>query len=381
MNNITSYNDIGLKFESETMWATQEQIANIFDKSISNISEHISNIYKEGELRQDETFREFRNVSNQPIKHYNLDVIIAVGYRAKSRNATQFRIWATNVLKQYITDGYVIDEKRLAHNPDKLNELAAKIRELRNNEKNIYQSVRDCFKIAAKDYNDKSQEEISEFYSLLQEKFHYAITGLTAQKLILDRANHTQQNMGIQSFEGNVPTLTEARTGKNFVMKDELYRMYLLSEQWLLHTESVALRNKRYTMKELHNKLDEYIKINEYPVWDGYKSQLKEEAQRHAEAEYELYVKLQKLKLSGVDVDLESFYNGEYDDIYKERDLEPKRLSTMYKKWLEKENNKLNINSSDEQKIIQSIQNDNLDFKDNNFEATLEKIVLSKKPT
>lgn len=389
MNKVTLYNNIGFKFENETLWATQEQISAAFERDVSTISRHISSIFNEGELEEKSNLQKMQIAnSDKPVSFYSLDVIIAVGYRVtSSTKATQFRIWATNVLKQYIKDGYVIDEKRLAQNPDKLNELAAKIRELRNNEKNIYQAVRDCFKIAAKDYDEKSKEEMSAFYSLLQDKFHYAITGLTAQKLILDRADHTKENLGLQSMESDIPSLKDARIGKNFVMKDELYRMYLLSEQWLLHTESVALRNKRYTMKELHNKLDEYIKINEYPVWDGYKSQLNAEAQRHAEAEYELYVKLQKLKLSGIDVDLELFYNGGYDDVYKDKDLEHRRLSTMYKKYLEMEHNKEELskeidtkNNPTSAQFIKNIEKDNVELNANNeFEKNIKKVINFKK--
>jgi hypothetical protein len=389
MNNITLYNNIGFKFENETLWATQEEISNAFERDVSTISRHISSIFTEGELEEKSNLQKMQIAnSDKPVSFYSLDVIIAVGYRVtSSTKATQFRIWATNILKQYIKDGYVIDEKRLAQNPDKLNELAAKIRALRNNEKNVYQAVRDCFKISATDYDSKKTEEIQAFYSLLQDKFHYAITEMTAAKIKMDRADHTQRNMGVQFFDGEIPTLTEAQIGKNYVLKDELYRMHLLSEQFLLHAESVALRNKRYTMKELHNKLDEYIKINEYPVWDGYKTQLKDEAIEHVKNEYTLYEKIQKLKYSGIDVDLELFYNGGYDDIYKERELDKKRLSTMYKKHLEIEHKKEDIKKIVEQKdsptsaqFIKNIEKDNVELNENNeFEKNIKKVIKHKK--
>jgi hypothetical protein len=317
-NKIDFYNNIGFKFESETIWGSQEQIATLFITDKTSISKHIKNILSDNELDISVVAKFATTASDgkkYQVEHYNLDMIIAIGYRVNSKKATHFRQWATKILSQYVKDGYVIDEKRLTQDPSKLNELAAKIRELRNNEKNIYQAVRDCLKISAIDYNKQKKEEISAFYALLQDKFHYAILGMTAAKIKIDRANHTQENMGMQFFEGEVPTLTEAQIGKNYILKDELYRMHLLSEQFLLYAESVALRNQKLTMKKLHSKLDELLKLNEYPVLERDKVQLKDEAIEHVKNEYKLYEKIQKLKYSGITVDLEAFYAGEYDAI------------------------------------------------------------------
>jgi hypothetical protein len=330
------YDYYGFDFDeqSETLWGTQNQISKIFNCSLSSVSEHTSNIYKDNELSQEETFRKFRNVSNQPIKQYNMDMIIAIGYRVNSKKATEFRRWATNIIKQYIKDGYIINEKRLTQDPEKLNELAAKIRALRAEEQNIYHSVRECFKIASSDY-DPSSQEVKTFYATLQDKFHHAITELTSSKLAMDRANHAEENMGLQTFDGDVVTLTEAKIGKNYLRKDEIYRMHLLSEQFLLYAESTALRGKKLTMKILHNQLDNLLKLNDYPVFDGYKDYLKDKAAEHVKKEFEQYEKIQKLKLSGVNIDLEGFYSGAYDEQFDELDLAHKRLSTLKKNFEE----------------------------------------------
>jgi hypothetical protein len=383
-NDIINYEDLGFVFENETIWANSTQIAQIFRCSVDNIYLHVKNILSDNELNEDSSVKGKRD------KLYNLDMIIAIGYRVNSRKATQFRQWATKTLSQYIKDGYIIDEKRLTQDPSKLNALAAKIRELRNNEKNIYQAVRDCFKLSAIDYDNQKKEEIHLFYSLLQDKFHYAILGMTAAKIKLDRANHTQENMGMQFFDGEVPTLTEAQIGKNYVLKDELYRMHLLSEQFLLYAESVALRNQKLTMQKLHSKLDELLKFNEYPVFDGYKVQLKDEAIEHIKNEYKLYEKIHKLKYIGIEVDLEAFYNGEYDDIYDENDLEHKRLSSLFKKYLEKQNNSIQIDNTQQEITSQRKQlkkyptmqaltnNIKEDIVNKTFEKDLEKVAFTK---
>ena len=182
--------------KDESIWATQKAIAEIFSTERSVITKHLSNIFSEGELDPNSNMQKMHfAVSTKPVNVYSLDAIISVGYRVNSKKATQFRIWATGILKQYIKDGFVLNESLLKSDPGKLNLLAAKIRELRASEKNVYASVRECFKIAASDYEPSSQE-VKSFYSLLQDKFHHAITRMTASKLVLDRAGHEYENMG-----------------------------------------------------------------------------------------------------------------------------------------------------------------------------------------
>lgn len=302
----------------ENVWADQKTIAEIFQTERSVITKHISNIFLEKELEENNNVH-FLHIANskKPKKIYSLDVIISVGYRVNSKKATQFRIWATQKLTQYIKDGYVLDEERLRNDPQKLKALAAKIRELRANEKNVYASVRECFKLSASDYTPNSQE-VRLFYAFLQDKFHHAVTRMTASKLILDRADHTCMNMGLQTIKGILPTKKETKIGKNYLNADEIYKLHLLSEQFLIFAETTALREKQITMQQLREKLDELLRFNGYEVFHTYEDSLKEIAIEHAENEYAMFLEIKRLEHLGIEVDLELFYMGEYDE-YKEQ--------------------------------------------------------------
>ena len=277
----------------DTVWATQQQIADLYEKARPTITEHIQAILDEGELDAESVCRKFRHTAADgkayDVLHYDLDMILAVGFRVKSPKAAQFRKWAYQTLRSYIVDGYAINEGRLRDDPRALNELAGKLRALRAEEKNIYASVREFFKLASTDYDTKSPL-CSKFYALLQDKFHYAITGKTASQLIMERADHTKPNMGLQSFTGNLPTIDEAKIGKNYLDSDELYTLHILCEQFLLYVQSKAMRGKTMTMDELARKLDELLRMNDYPVFSGWKDYLKEKAIRHAQAEFLMYV-------------------------------------------------------------------------------------------
>jgi hypothetical protein len=278
---------------NETVWATQQQIADLFERGRRTIGEHVASIFAEGELEEQSVSRKFRLTANDgktyEITHYDLDAILAVGFRVKSPKAAQFRKWAYQTLRSYIVDGYAINEARLKDDPQALNVLAAKLRELRASEKNVYANVREFFKIASTDY-DAGSRQCSRFYALLQDKFHYAVTQRTAARIVLERADHNKPNMGLQSFEGNLPTIDEAKIGKNYLDSDELYVMHILCEQFLLYVESKAMRGKKMTMAELANKLDELFKVNEYPVFPGWKDYIKDQAIRHAQAEYAMFL-------------------------------------------------------------------------------------------
>jgi len=310
--------DIPILIKDENIWATQKSIARILDTDQSGIARHLSKIFESQELDENSNMQKMHSVNYlKPVQSYSLDAIISVGYRVNSKKATQFRIWATSILKQYIKDGFVINEDILRSDPQKLNKLAARIRELRASEKNVYASVRECFRLAASDYEPTSAE-VKKFYSLLQDKFHHAITQMTASKLILDRANHADVNMGMQTMQGTMPTKTEAGTGKNYLSELEIYRMHLLSEQFLLYAESTALANKKMTMKSLHSQLDNLLRLNGYPVFDGYIDYLKDRAKEHADREYETFIEIKKLEHLGLTVDLEEFYQGGYGEYKNE---------------------------------------------------------------
>jgi hypothetical protein len=280
---------INIDVTGDTVWATQQQIADLFERDKRTISEHIKSIIAEGELDESSVVRKFRSTASDgkdyEISHYDLDMILAVGFRVKSPKAAQFRKWAYQTLRSYIVDGYALNESRLRDDPRALSKLAADLRALRASEKNIYANVREFFKLASTDYQSEASE-CRTFYALLQDKFHYAITGMTASQIVIDRADHSKPNMGIHSFEGNMPTMNEAKIGKNYLDRDELYTLHLLCEQFLLYIESKALRGKTMTMAELGRKFDELLKVSDYPVFTGWKDYLREKAIKHAQAEY-----------------------------------------------------------------------------------------------
>ncbi|MEJ5026355.1 RhuM family protein [Brucella anthropi] len=315
-----SESGVDLSFNSETnsIWATQEQIARLFGVGRSNITQHIANLFADEELTEEGNVRNFNFAhSTKPVRIYSLDVMISVGYRVNSRAATKFRQWATHTLRTYLEQGYVINERALRDSPEMLNKLAAEIRALRSSEKQVYAKVRECFKVSSSDY-DPSAKEVRKFYALLQDKFHHAITGLTSSKLILDRADHQEENLGLLTMGGDKPTLKDAQVGKNYLRPDELYRLHLLSEQFLLFAESTALAQKKMTMQSLHDQLDRLLTLNDYEVFDGYKDYIKDEALRHAKIEYELYLTRQKVEAAGIEYDVEALYLGEYDDILED---------------------------------------------------------------
>lgn len=316
--------EVSLRFESEdqAIWATGQNIAELFGIDYSNAKKHIKNVYADKELVESATMAKFaivqmeggREVVRTDLAHYNLDMIISVGYRVNARRAVKFRQWATQTLKTYIEQGYVINEKALRESPDKLNKLAAAVRALRSEEKQVYAKVRECFRICASDY-DPLSKEVRSFYALLQDKFHHAVTGMTSSKLILDRANHKSENMGMQAVKGVSPTLEEAKTGKNYLNNEELYRLHLLSEQFMLYAESTALTKRPMTMASLHGKLDALLIFNDYPVFSGYEDYIKEEAVSHARQELGLYKKRLKIESLGYDYDEEALAAGEYDEL------------------------------------------------------------------
>lgn len=314
---------VNLRFDahSQALWATTREIGDLFEVGANTVVRHIQNIYEEQELVEGATSTKFVLVQNEgdrtvsrEVLHYNLDMILSVGYRVNAKKATAFRQWATQTLRTYLEQGFVVNEKALRESPEKLNRLAAQIRSLRSEEKQVYAKVRECFKISSSDYDPESKQ-VKTFYALLQDKFHHAVTGMTASKLVMDRADHTAENMGLQSMKGLAPTLADAETGKNYLREDELYRLHLLSEQFLLFAESTALAGQKMTMESLHLQLDRLLTLNNYPVFDGYKDFIKNEAMQHAKLEYNLYKKRLKIESMGVPYNEEDLAAGLYDDL------------------------------------------------------------------
>lgn len=315
--------NVKLKFEpgQQAMWATTQNMADLFETTADNVGLHLKNIFAVGELDEKATTEDFSVVRREggrfverTLKHYNLDAILSVGYRANAKNAIAFRQWATQTLRTFIEQGYVINEKALRESPDKLNKLAAAVRALRSEEKQVYAKVRECFKICSSDY-DSNSKTVRNFYALLQDKFHHAVTGMTSSKLILDRADHHAESMGVQTVRGDFPTLEEAKTGKNYLNSDELYRLHLLSEQFMLYAESTALTKRPMTMESLHGKLDALLLFNDYPVFSGYEDYIKEEAISHARQELGLFKKRKKIEALGYAYDEDALASGEYDEL------------------------------------------------------------------
>ena len=216
--------NIDVTFDNETVWLTQEQMADLFQKAKSTINEHIKNIYDEGELKQNETMRKFgkSEFSTKPTNLYNLDVIISVGYRVKSKRGVQFRIWASNLIKEYLKKGFVLDDKRLKElgGGGYFKELLERIRDIRSSEKVFYRHVLEIYATSI-DYDPKAEVSI-EFFKKVQNRIHYAVHGETVAETIYSRADAEKDFMGLTSFEGNQPTLKEAQIAKNYLNEQEL---------------------------------------------------------------------------------------------------------------------------------------------------------------
>jgi len=315
--------DVELRFDphDQAIWATYQNIADVFGVDYSTIRKHIKNIYEDGELEKSATQAKIalvqneggREVVREGVLHFNLDMIISVGYRVNAKRAVKFRQWATRTLTAFVEQGYVINEKALRESPEKLNQLAAAIRALRSEEKQVYAKVRECFKLCSSDY-DPNSKQVRSFYALLQDKFHHAVTGMTSSKLILDRASHHADKMGLQTIRGDFPTLDEAKTGKNYLKSEELYRLHILSEQFMLFAEGTALAKRPMTMDSLHSQLDRLLVLNDYPVFSGYEDYIKDEAISHAKQELGLFKKRQKIEALGYEYSEEALASGEYDE-------------------------------------------------------------------
>lgn len=280
-NKIIIYNTedgqtkIDVRLENDTVWLTQDQMAELFDKSKSTINEHIQNIYGENELILEQTLRkfgnsEFSNKITKPTNCYNLDVIISVGYRVSSLRGTQFRIWATQRLKEYIVKGFAMDDERLAEGKiakGYFEEFEERIRKIRTSEKNFYQKVRDVFATSA-DYNPKL-DYAKQFFATVQNKFHYAITGLTAAEIVVKRIDSKKTNMGLTSWKGEVITRDQAEVAKNYLEELELKRLNLLVEQFLSFAELQSVEKRVMHMKDWIQKLDAFLVLNDKEILDN----------------------------------------------------------------------------------------------------------------
>ena len=299
-NQIIIYNTddgqtkIEVKLEGETVWLSQKQMAELFDKDVRTVSEHIRNVFLDGELHENSVIRKFRITASDGKSyetiHYNLDVIISVGYRVNSLRGTQFRIWATQKLKEYIIKGFTMDDERLADGrvaKSYFDQLEERIRKIRTSEKNFYQKVRDVFATSA-DYNSKV-DYAKEFFSIVQNKFHYAITGLTAAEIVVKRVDSEKANMGLTNWKGEIITREQAEIAKNYLEEIELKRLNLLVEQFLSFAELQSIEKRVMYMKNWIQKLDGFLILNDKEILSDTGNISHKDMERKVRGELEIY--------------------------------------------------------------------------------------------
>ncbi len=275
--------------ERETIWATQDTIAKLFQVERSGVARHIGNIFSDEELDEMSNVQKAHIAqSTKPVNRYTLDVILSVGYRVNSKIATKFRQWATQTLSGYIRDGAVLDEEKLAMNPTLQRRLALKLHHIRLSESSLYGKVREVFKLSASDYDPEAQAAKT-FFAMAQDKFHYAITQKTAAEIKLERADSLKNNMGLITIQGKNPTLSEANVAKNYLAPDELQALENISEQFLLFAEAKAFRGHKMTMEELSFRLNTLLTANDYPVLYEYKEYLAGKADKYVRKVFDAY--------------------------------------------------------------------------------------------
>jgi len=278
--------------EDENIWLSQEQIAKLFNKSKSTINEHIMNIYEEEELKKEYTMRKFGKTefSTKPTNYYNLEMIIAVGYRVKSNRGTQFRIWANGILKNYLVKGYNLDVERFKNNGGGVyfEDVLEKIRDIRSSEKVFWRKILDIYATSS-DYDSKS-DVTREFFKTIQNKIHFAVSGNTAAEIIYGRVDSNKDNIGLTNFRGNIPTKAETEIAKNYLTQEELEILNRLVSAYLDVAEVNALRRKVMTMKDWVKELDSFLTMTHNEILSDKGKVSHEEALKKAHEEYDKYM-------------------------------------------------------------------------------------------
>ena len=287
------------RFLDETLWLSQAGIAELFQVKVPTVNEHLKKLYAEGEIRPEATIRQYlmvrqegRRQVNRHIDHYNLDAILAVGYRVRSPRGTQFRRWATERLREYLVKGFTLDDERLRNPPvagsavpDRFDELLERIRDIRASERRMYLRVREIFAMAA-DY-PPSLPETTEFFQVIQNKLHFTVTGKTAAELIAQRANSGLPNMGLTAWKSGSVQKADVKVAKNYLNEQEVSELNRIVTMWLDYAEDQARRRKEVFLKDWAEKLDAFLKFNERDVLEGAGKMSKKQADAHAEAQYE----------------------------------------------------------------------------------------------
>lgn len=295
--------------KKDTVWLTQRGMAKLFDCSVDNISLHLKNIYAEGELNETATTEESSVVQiegnrrvHRPAKLYNLDAIISVGYRVNSRRATHFRIWATGVLKEYMTKGFVLDDERLkqgkdAFGKDYFRELLERVRSIRASERRIWQQVTDIFAECSIDY-DRNSPMTKNFYAMVQNKFHYAITGQTAAEIVYNKADHTKDHMGLTTWknapEGRV-LKSDVSVAKNYLSEKQIRQLERTVAGYFDYIEDLIERENTFTMEQFAASINEFLSFRRYDILPDKGKVSTRQAREKAEAEYELFNPSQKI--------------------------------------------------------------------------------------
>ena len=298
--NIIIYKDkngkenIEVKIEDGTVWLNQAQLVKLYNSSKSNISEHIKHIYEEGELEEKSTVRNFRTVATNgktyDMKYYNLDMIVAIGFRVKSDIGTNFRKWANDKLKEYMIKGFVLNDEKLKNNGESpyFEELLARIRDIRSSEKVFWRKVLDIYATAI-DYDPKDKVSI-EFFNTVQNKMHYATHGSTAAEVIFNRVDSSKENLGLTNFKGDYPTKSETEIAKNYLTEEELNILNRMVSAYLDVAEINALDRHPMTMQDWVNELDSFLKMTRKDILKGKGTISHEKALKKAHEEYDKYM-------------------------------------------------------------------------------------------
>jgi hypothetical protein len=291
-----------VRVEDGTVWLTQAQLAELFQVSVPTINEHLRNIHLEGEVDETATIRNFRIVRSEgnrtvhrDIAHYNLDVILAIGYRVRSHRGTQFRQWATERLREYLVKGFTMDDERLANNTlpdDYFDELLERIRAIRASERRFYQKITDIYATAIDYRGDAEQTQL--FFKTVQNKLHWAIHGHTASELIADRARAAKPNMGLTTWKGRRPAKADVKLAKNYLSEQELSELNRIVTMYLDYAEDQARRRRPMTMAEWADKLDAFLQFNDRNVLDHAGRVSQKAAEKLALEEFDAWAREQR---------------------------------------------------------------------------------------
>jgi hypothetical protein len=305
-------NRISCRLEGDSVWLTQAAIADLFQTTPQNITLHIGAIYQEGELREDSTCKEYlqvrqegsRQVSRR-LKHYNLNVVLAVGYRVRSPRGTEFRQWATAQLEQYVVKGFAIDDERLKQSGggEYFDELLARIRDIRSSERVFWRKVMDIYATSV-DYDPKA-ETSQKFFAVVQNKMHWAAHGHTAAEVVARRADSTKPNMGLTTWTGSRPRRTDVGFAKNYLTHEEIETLNLIVSAYLDFAELQARSRKPMTMREWIAKLDSFLKLSDRDLLTHAGTVSHDAALAKAQSEYDKFRAIEDAKPRPVDVDFE----------------------------------------------------------------------------